>query len=261
MADAGLRGRFVWYELHTTDPKAAKAFYTEIIGWSTKKFEGPMDYTMWTLRDGTGVGGLMELSAEARKMGAPPHWLAYIGTPETDTTVNKAKSLGAKVLVPAMDIPTVGRFAVLQDPQGAVFAPFTPQPGGDEPTKKEEPALGEFSWHELATTDQVKAFAFYETLFGWEKQDAMDMGPQGVYQMYGQKGKMYGGIYNKPKEMPAPPHWLLYTMVDSVARVAEVVKQKGGKVLNGPMEVPGGSYIAQCMDPQGAAFAIHSKGK
>jgi hypothetical protein len=68
---------------------------------------------------------------------------------------------------------------------------------------------------------------------------------------------MLGGMFNKTPEMPAPPHWLYYVRVDDVDRVAGEVPKAGGTVLNGPMDVPGGDRIAQCMDPQGAAFAIH----
>ena len=258
MSGTDPRGRFVWFDLVTTDPDAATSFYGEVIGWSTSLWEaGEMSYTMWT-NGGTPIGGVMTLPEDAVAQGAPPHWLAYIATPDVDGTTEQAKELGAHVLVAPTDIPTVGRFAVLADPQGAVFAVFMADgefPGHDGP-----PQQGEFSWHELMTTDHVAAFEFYNKLFGWEKTDAMDMGEAGIYQMYGRDGTTLGGMFNKPAEMPAPA-WLFYVMVDDVNRVVEKVKQNGGQVLNGPMEVPGGDLIAQCMDPQGAAFAIHSQGQ
>ena len=121
------------------------------------------------------MAGLLVLPDEVKKMGAPPHWLTYIGTPNVDETAVQAASLGGKVLRQPGDIPTIGRFAVLQDPQGAVFAAFTPlqysPPAGP-------PAVGDFSWHELATTDWRAALAFYQNLFGWETTSAMDMGPE-----------------------------------------------------------------------------------
>jgi predicted enzyme related to lactoylglutathione lyase len=154
------------------------------------------------------------------------------------------------------DIPTVGRFAILADPQGAVFAAFTPlknAPGHDGP-----PKLGEFSWHELMTKDQSKAFDFYADLFGWEQAEAMDMGSEGVYQIYSRNGQMLGGMFNTPK---MPPHWCLYIMVDDADRMARQVTEQGGKILNGPMDIPGGGRIAQCMDPQDAVFVLHSNAK
>jgi predicted enzyme related to lactoylglutathione lyase len=256
MSDVEIRGRFLWYELMTTDLEKARGFYTAVVGWGVQKVEGSeMPYFMWS-RGKEGVGGLMELPEQARKMGAPPHWLAYIGTADANKTVDQAKKLGANIVVPPTDIPKVGRFAVLSDPQGAVFAVHTP---AESPGPGGPPSVGDFSWRELITLDHVGAFSFYSALFGWEKTDAMDMGPMGIYQMYGRQGHTLGGMFNKPKEMPAPPHWLLYVRVDDVNRAAEKVKKLGGKVLNGPMEVPGGDFIVQCMDPLGAVFALHQK--
>jgi predicted enzyme related to lactoylglutathione lyase len=250
------RGRFCWYDLMTPDPSAAEGFYKEVAGWGTDIWQGSeIPYTMFT-NGGKPLGGVMPLPEQARAQGAPPNWMAYIAVPDVHETTAKAQSLGGHVYVEPQEIPNVGSFAVLADPQGAVFAVFTPKeemPGQDEP-----PGKGEFSWHELATTDHVAAFDFYADLFGWQKTDAMDMGDMGVYQMYGAGNSTLGGMFNKPAEMPAPPHWLYYIRVDDVRTAVEKVKALGGQVFNGPMEVPGGDMIAQCMDPQGAAFALHS---
>jgi predicted enzyme related to lactoylglutathione lyase len=251
-------GKFVWYELMTSDPNAAQSFYHETIGWDTAPFEeSPEPYTMW-MNSESPVGGVMALPEEAKQAGAPPHWIAYITTPNVDETTNKVKELGGNLIHGPMEIPNVGRFAIVSDPQGAVFAVY--KPANEQPGDAHDPGVGEFSWHELATTDHEGAFEFYSNLFGWSKTEAMDMGEAGTYQMYGLGDKTMGGIYNKPAEMPGPPMWLYYTVVPDVNEAAEKVKAKGGQVLNGPMEVPGGSgdMIAQCMDPQGAPFAIHS---
>lgn len=250
-------GRFYWYDLMTTDPEPAKSFYTKLIGWGTTQWEGAgpgQPYTMWTNGE-TPIGGVMTLPQEARKAGAPPHWLSYVLVPKVDNTLAAANKSGGKVLVPGTDIPTVGRFGVFSDPQGAVIAAFTPleaQPGGP-------PKLGDVSWHELATSDPVAAFSFYQKLFGWKKTEAMDMGEMGTYQMYTYEGGdlPLGGIFKRPKDMPVSA-WLYYIKVKDVHDSVETVKKLGGKVLNGPLEVPGGDFVAQCMDPQGAAFALHS---
>jgi predicted enzyme related to lactoylglutathione lyase len=152
-------------------------------------------------------------------------------------------------------VPDVGRFAVLDDPQGATFAIFQPLSPGAPPAGM--PAVGEFSWHELPTTDHAAAFAFYATLFGWAPTEAMDMGAQGVYQMFGQGGTTYGGIFNR-MHAEVPPHWLHYVRVADLDRALDAVRQGGGHVLAEPMEVPGGDHIAQCVDPQGARFALHA---
>jgi len=249
------RGRFLWYELMTTDPAAAGEFYSGVIGWGTQAWGGgEKPYTMW-MRGETPIGGLMELPAEAVAEGAPPHWLAYIGTADVDATLARAAELGARVIVPAMDLTEVGRMAILADPQGAVFAIYAPATDvGDEAP----PEAGDFSWHELATSDWEAAWAFYSELFGWEKTDAMDMGEGNMYQMFSRPGgDTLGGIYNRTPEMPVSA-WLLYARVPGCADAVGAVTAGGGQVLNGPMEVPGGDEIAQCMDPQGAAFAVHS---
>lgn len=255
MAQTTSRGRFIWHELLTTDPKAALTFYTRIVGWKTQAWEKDPSYTL-LLADSGPVGGVMTLPAETKAMGTPPNWLSYIETPDLKATVDAAVRLGARVLKPLTEIADVGRFAVLADPQGAVFAPFTPA----SPVQVNDPPKpGEFSWHELITTDYAAALRFYQELFGWEKTEAMDMGaPVGVYQMFGWGGKSMGGIYNKPKEMPAPPHWLPYAMVADSRKAATAVTEAGGKVMAGPMEVPGGDLIVLGLDPQGAAFALHS---
>ena len=254
MASTAIRGRFTWHELHTSDPDRAVPFYAKVVGWSVAPFEGSPGYRMW-MTGATPMGGLMRLTEDARRMGAPPHWLMYVGMPDVDAAVRQAQGLGARVLMPARTLPTVGRFAVLADPQGAAFAVYAPAtpPGPDAPA-----ALGDFSWHELATSDWSAAWRFYQALFGWDKDEAMDMGPAGMYQIFARSGRQLGGIYNTAADMPAPPHWLSYVRVSSADQAAKTVTALGGKVVRGPMDVPGGDRIAMCVDPQGVAFAVHS---
>jgi predicted enzyme related to lactoylglutathione lyase len=250
------RGRFCWYDLMTTDVDAAKSFYTKLIGWGTKPFDGAgQPYTMWTNGENS-IGGIMPLPEDARKAGAPPHWMSYVLVPRVDETLAQVGKQGGNVLVPGTDIPTVGRFGVFSDPQGAALAVFSPI----EPAPGAPPKPGDFSWHELATSDPAAAFSFYQQLFGWETADAVDMGEMGIYQMYRRKGGEYplGGIFKKPADMPMSA-WLYYALVKDVRKSVEEVKKLGGQILNGPMEVPGGDLIAQCLDPQGAAFALHSR--
>lgn len=259
MSDGDVRGRFVWYDLMTTDPAASQEFYPALLGWGTQPWEGPMAYTMWTV-GGVPMGGTAQLPDEAIAQGAPPHWLPYIGTNDVDATTARAVELGAKVLVPGTDIPDVGRFSVLADPQGAVFAAYTPA----IPLAPEQPpAPGHFSWHELMANDYEAAFAFYSELFGWQVTEAMDMGPEaGIYQMYGRTADVHmGGMMNIPEGMPAPPHWMLYIVVEGLDAATEKVTAMGGQLLRGPMDVPGGDRVAHFIDGQGAAFALHELAK
>ncbi len=250
------RGRFVWHELMTTEPDAAQGFYASVVGWGSTNWDQDPSYRLLTMQ-GAPMAGLLRLPDEARASGAPPHWLTYIAVPDVEAAVSRATGAGASVYVQPQDVPSVGRFAVLADPQGAVFAVFRPaQSGGSE-----ELTLGDFSWHELATTNWQAAWEFYTALFGWEFDSSFDMGTAGTYWMFRSAGgkRPVGGMYTKPPEMQAPAHWLPYILVPSVERTLEAVHRHGGQVLNGPMEVPGGDWIAQCLDPQGGVFAIHAR--
>ena len=154
-------GRFVWYDLMTNDPEGAKRFYGELIGWKTSKWSGG-DYEMWSAGEQM-IGGIMSLPPEAK--GAPPHWLGYVAVEDVDATARKAQELGGKVHHPATDIPNVGRFAVLADPQGATFAVYRSATGGEAPDRE---GMGHFSWAELNTTDWKSAWKFYSQLFPWK---------------------------------------------------------------------------------------------
>jgi predicted enzyme related to lactoylglutathione lyase len=249
MSTADIRGRFVWHELLTTDTAGAAAFYPKVVPWRTQPSSMP-GYTLWLAGDAQ-VGGLMALPSDAS--GTPPHWLVYIGTPNVDATAEHAQRLGARVVKAAADIPNVGRYAVLADPQGATFALYTPGPGGGG---SPAPGAGVFSWHELATTDVPAALRFYGELFGWSKGPGHDMGAMGIYQIFERFGAQVGGICNV--QGPAtPPSWLSYVQVADSSRAVSAAKSAGGRLLHGPMEVPGGSWIALFMDPQGGAFAVH----
>ena len=245
-------GRFVWYELMTTDTKAAQEFYGSVVGWGTQ--DGPvpdMSYTLFTA-GGTPVGGLMD-------HGAPPSWIGYVGVDDVDEVAGQVTSLGGSVCVPPTDIPTVGRFAVVADPQKVVFALFsTAEPGADEPPAPAPGTPGHIGWHELHAADGQTAFGFYGEMFGWQKDHEFDMGAMGVYQIFAVAGTPAGGMFTKPPMEPVP-YWLYYFNVADIDAASERVTAGAGKILNGPMQVPGGDWIIQGMDPQGAMFALVGK--
>src|SRR5438445_777479 len=167
MPAPSLRGRFVWHELMTTDPDAAARFYPAVTGWKVQTWEHNPAYRLWTM-GGAPMAGLMALPDHSRRMGTPPAWLSYVGVPDVDATVRQATSLGARTYAGPQDIP-VGRFAVLADPQGATFGLYKPS---QQPVRGNDAAIGDFSWHELATTDCKAAWAFYRALFGCEAREA-----------------------------------------------------------------------------------------
>lgn len=247
-----VRGRFVWHDLQSPDPAAGIEFYTKLFGWGTAPFEGGTGAHAYTLltRDGEPFGGVMA------SMGGPAYWLAHVATTDVDATARAVTGQGGTLLVPPTDVSGVGRFTVFGDPQGPVIAAYSTSaefPGHDGP-----PRVGEFGWHELATGDYEKAFAFYHGLFGWERGPAAQMGEGfGTYQMFSRHDMPIGGMFNKPDSMPAPNHWVPYVVVSDVDAVASRVQSLGGKVVNGPFDVPGGPRMAICADPQCTMFAVY----
>jgi hypothetical protein len=248
-----IRGRFLWYEAMTKDVDAALRFYTAVFGWGTQRWDG-MDqpYHMFTRGDRP-LAGVMQIPPEGAAM--PAHWLGYIGTDDVAATTAEAERLGATIHVRNMVIPTVGTMSVFQDPQGVMVAAYTPE----HPMPVPPPQPGDVDWHEIATTDIEASFRFYSALFGWEKMEAHDMGPLGLYQEYGAGGRALGGIYVKPADMPAPPHVMYYVRVTDLDDAVARVRANGGQIVQDPCEVPGGDKVAVCLDSQGAAFALHWK--
>jgi len=205
------------------------------------------------------AAGLMAIPAEARAMGVPPCWSGYIAVDDVDAEAARVTEAGGTIQRPPEDIPDVGRFAVAADPGGAVFLIF--KPNGEETPKPITPGdPGRIGWHELYAADPEREFAFYAKLFGWTKDAAMDMGPMGTYQIFAINGVGSGGMMKQPPQVPGPC-WNYYIGVDSVEAAAARVKEKGGQVTMGPQEVPGGAWIVQARDPQGAAFAMISAKK
>ena len=245
-------GSPIWYELMTTDPDAAQAFYADVFGWSiaASTMPGTGDYRFVMAPDGGGVAGIATLSDSASMT---PGWLGYIGVGDVDATAEKVKQLGGGVLMEPQDIPGVGRFALLADPQGLPFYVMR----GDSPEASKAfdfTALGHCSWHELATTDADAAVAFYGALFGWTNPESMSMGEMGDYRFVDHAGTRIGGMMTVGGGMPA--RWSYYFRVPSVGAAKERAIAAGGMVVMGPHEVPGGDHVILGVDPQGAGFAL-----
>ncbi len=252
------QGDFVWYELSTNDLAGAIKFYGGVVGWDSQKFEGtggPL-YWIWTA-GGKGIGGLMALTDESKKVSAGPNWVGYVHVDDVDAMIKKAVALGATTCVPPHDIPTVGRIAVFADPQGAVLAMIKPQ--GEDRPPPEGPVPGNVVWRELLANDAAAELCFYEDLFGWKETQSFEMGPNGTYHVYGKNGRDLGGMMKRPDGYPLAPHFLFYVHVQDLDAAIERVKRGGGKVWMGPMPIPSGERVAQCADPQGAVFALHGK--
>jgi predicted enzyme related to lactoylglutathione lyase len=248
--------RFVWYELMTSDLDAAVAFYGKVVGWDVRDSGMPgMKYMLFG-KDGKDVGGMMGWSSVGMN-DMPTAWKGHIYTPDVDAEVKAVVADGGKEYKAAQDIPGVGRFAVVGDPQGAEYLLFQPNQTY-APPRLGQNDLGNVGWHELSTSDGEKAWEFYSKHYGWEKDFAMPMGALGVYQTFRAGGATYtGAMMNTMPENPdKTPKWLFYFTVDSVDTATERIKEAGGMVLHGPMDVPGGSRVVMALDPQGGYFAL-----
>jgi uncharacterized protein len=248
------KGKFGWYELMTSDTKAAGKFYSDVVGWTTSEMSSPdgSQYTTFNL-GGTGMAGMLHLTGHTG-------WIGYIAVDDVDAHIEKIVEAGGKLWKPATDVPGMLRFAVLSDPQGAAIVVFTPNPAMPSPERPAPPAPGTIGWHELCTTDLEGGFAFYNKLFGWTKVSDMDMGPMGIYRLFDEgdhKVMGDGGMMTKLPEMPVSS-WTFYFNVDSIKAAIERVKAGGGTVISGPMQVPGGGWIMQGHDPLGAMFSLLS---
>jgi uncharacterized protein len=249
------QSNFAWYELMTTDTAAAGVFYSSVVGWSTRDVgvEG-MPYTTFNIGE-TGVAGMLSLSEVA---GPTPSWIGYILVPDVDASAAKVAEAGGAIHRPPTDVPDMLRFSVVADPQGTPFVLFTANPNMPSPPSRPAPGSpGTIGWHELMATDGAAAFDFYSSHFGWTKGEVHDMGPMGPYQIFDIEGVPAGGIMTKPPSVPGP-FWTYYFQVDGLNAAIERIKTGGGTVVNGPLQVPGGSWVVQATDPQGAFFSLVS---
>jgi predicted enzyme related to lactoylglutathione lyase len=249
---AGAQSSFVWYELLTRDVAAAKVFYGEVVGWAMQDVPMPgMTYTLFSAGSSQ-VGGMMRMPQDACDAGTQPFWATYIDTDDVDAAATRLRSRGGALHKGPDDIPEVGRFAVVADPQGAMFNLFKPSRPGERGVSN---SPGQVGWHELHTKDWSKAWEFYSGMFGWQKGQAVDMGPMGTYQTFLIGGAQSGAMFNSPAAERAS-FWLIYFSVGDIDAAGRRIAGAGGKINSGPHQVPGGQWIIQAADPQGAAFAV-----
>lgn len=245
---------FVWYELITSDAAAAESFYRDVVGWGAQQVGGPgMAYTMLTVGD-VPTAGLMAIPESCAGQ-LKPGWTGYIAVEDVDAAAAAVRTAGGQVSRGPDDIPGVGRFASVADPQGATFNLFRPLGNMAPPPSPAPGTPGTPGWHELYAADWQAVFPFYAELFGWAKDMPVDMGPMGIYQLFNAGGPPIGGMMTRMGTVPAPV-WNYYFHVTAIDPAVARIQTGGGQVTNGPHEVPGGSWIVQGLDPQGLAFAL-----
>jgi uncharacterized protein len=252
---------FVWFELMSNAPADSIAFYRKVAGWNAKDSGMPgMSYTILSVGE-TSIGGILGLTDEMRAGGARPCWIGYVGVADVDADAKRVAALGGKVLRAPDDIPGVGRWAMVTDPYGAPFVIFRGTSGA-MPTRLPHTTPGTIGWRELHAGDREGAWKFYSEMFGWQKRDAIDMGePAGIYQTFSTTGRADeeadGGMMTKMPAMPVS-FWQFYIFVDGAKAGIDRATAAGAKLFMGPHQVPGGSWIANLVDPDGAVFALVS---
>lgn len=256
-----MAGDFIWYELLTNDHAEAKRFYDAVVGWdiAADSVAPGLEYRMIGRSDGGNAGGVMTLDDSMREGGARSTWLGYIHTDDVDGKVADITADGGKVMMPPWDQPGVGRLAMVTDPSGAPFYLMDPlPPEGDPDAKSDVFSVDQpqrVRWNELATSDQDGAIDFYTRHFGWAQEGAMPMGAMGDYKFIQQGDVAIGAIMRKPDQMPVSL-WTYYVGVEDIDRAARAVREGGGQILVEPMEIPGGEYSLNAVDPQGAPFGL-----
>ena len=255
-------GSFIWYELMTTDPLAAKDFYGAVVGWQiaaqADPAAGDIDYRLITRGDGGHAGGVLVLTKDMCDSGARPCWLGYLCVDDVDAVTAAITTDGGSVMMPPMDLP-VGRIAMLCDPQGAPFYVMKPTP----PAGQENATSDVFShmspqhvrWNELSTSDPQAAIAFYTQHFGWTQEGDLDMGEMGKYRFLQHQAAPIGAVMPRMPDMPVSA-WQYYIGVDDIDRAVAAIASHGGRLFHDPMEIPGGEFAVSAMDPQGAAFGL-----
>ncbi len=233
-------GRFVWRELATTDPQKAVAFYSELFGWKIKETDmgGGAKYYLVHAGDKQ-IGGIWPA-----EKGMPTFWGGYVSVADVDATAKKATSAGGKVFKEPMEIPNVGRFAVIADGQGAVTMPFKSAQGDQDPA---DPKLGEFCWESLSTTSTKAAVDFYTKVYGWEVKEFAPGMP------YFAAGDAQVASY---MEQPGVhPSWLSYVAVEKLGDARDRAKRLGAKILMEEVPVPGIGKFCVIQDPFGGVIA------
>lgn len=247
-----VQGSWIWYELLTSDVEAAVKFYGGVVGWQPKPHVVVPGYYLFAAKDAD-IGGMMALDPQAGL--TKPVWIGYVGVESVDATSGEMLKAGARTCVPPTTYPGVGRFSLLLDPQGAPFYVMRPAPEPGAASRSFSSEVGHCQWNELLTSDPVAALDFYTRQLGWEKGDVMPMGPMGDYQFLLNDGLRFGAMMRRG-DPQAPSLWRFYFGVDDIDRAARAITAGGGRLLRDPQQVPGGSFAAAAVDPQGAEFGI-----
>lgn len=254
---AGSPASFVWYELLTPDPDAAQRFYADVVGWSVDDAgRDDMDYRLLAAPDGDPIAGVME-----KCLPGGPVWLGYVGVEDVDAAVEAVRDRGGEVRVPAENLPGVGRISMVADAQGASL--YVMRGTSDAPSRAfaqgDEATPGHAVWNELTAADPEAAIDFYAGAFGWRQEGSMPMGGSSEYRFIHSGPTCLGAVMSRGPE--GRDGWLFYFLVADLGAATERLRARGGGVVQGPDEIPGGGFSLVAVDPQGARFGLVGAGE
>ncbi len=241
-----------WIELFTSDPDKSRPFYAELFGWASEEagpeYGGYINFS----KDGERIAGCMKNDGST---GMPDLWSVYLASDDAAKTVEVAVANGAQVIVPAMDVMDLGRFAVIGDPGGAgigVWEPGTHQGFSivDEP--------GAPTWFELHTRDYEKSVNFYRDVFKWDAHTMSDA-PEFKYTTLGEGDSALAGVMDSTGFLPegVPANWATYFAVDDTDEAVARIEKLGGSIVIPGHDTPYGR-LAQVADPTGALFRLRA---
>ena len=247
-------GKIVWHELWSKDLDKGIPFYKKLLGWDiVEKDAGKSGIYQMIQAGGKPIGGFMTPPEEM-----PSFWVAYITVEDVDESLKSVKEGGGKVLFGPIDMPTVGRFAMVADSEGAVSMVYKSEPVTSPDLK--DPSFGEFCWAELMSGDPAGATKFYGGLFNWNYESS-DMGEMGKYHIAKRGEFQTSGCMQLPPNVPTPPHWLFYVFVEDLDKTTELVTEFGGEVMMGVMDIPNIGRASIIKDPCGAVLGLFGKKK
>lgn len=239
-------GTFSWIELGTSNTTGAKAFYTDLFGWTVNEIPmGEMGIYYIFQKSGRDAAAMYQQGPDQE--GIPPHWLSYVAVSSADAAAEKAASLGANVAKGPFDVFDQGRMAVIGDPQGAMFAIWEAKASQGLGVRDEDDTL---CWNELQARDATKAKAFYSALFGWRLKDSPE------YSEIYAGDKAIGGMMNSQSPPEVPSHGMPYFAVADCDATVKKAQAGGAMVYVPPMDIPKVGRFAVLADPQGAVFAV-----
>jgi uncharacterized protein len=243
-------GAPVWIDLFSSDPDKSRAFYGELLGWTSTEPNPDFGGYSSFMKGDSLVAGVMKNDGTA---GVPDTWNVYLAVEDAEATVARATAQGGGVIVPAMVLEDLGSMAVITDAGGAAIGMW--QPG----THKGIGVLAEPgapAWFELHTRDYDKSVQFYKNVFGWDAKTMSDT-PDFRYTTLGEGESALAGLMDSSNFLPegVPPHWAVYFAVADTDAALKTAQELGGSVVAPAHDTPYGR-LAVVADPTGAQFRV-----